>query len=302
MDDAERVGRQTTEQLLREAGSDPGSIAERLRAVDHGTKGRALQQLQVARGNSFVQGVMRELAATKTRTTTVSVTRSAGRAAGETAIQREGEPPIDADNAEIPLDSAQPVPTAVTEVIGPPAPSSYAVSALSLADVAAQMSARDEAGHVGWSLDMNFTAPKGPVETVTLTAAITLEMPAWTPPATMLPKARAEWNRWYAALMAHEQGHIDLVHAKFDGLAAKMVGQSPTKANQMFAAARRSLTTASAAYDTKTNHGMNTGTIMNVTIEDAEIAEEKRKEDERKAAEKKAAAEKKDAGTAPSAP
>ena len=33
---------------------------------------------------------------------------------------------------------------------------------------------------------------------VKITAWINVEMPAWTPPPSMLPKAKAEWNRWYA--------------------------------------------------------------------------------------------------------
>ena len=42
----------------------------------------------------------------------------------------------------------------------------------------------------------------------------------------MLPKAKAEWERSYQALLAHERGHEKLVHDYFDGLANKILGKT----------------------------------------------------------------------------
>jgi predicted secreted Zn-dependent protease len=140
---------------------------------------------------------------------------------------------------------------------------------------------------------MKLAAPQGVITTVHITADITLEMPAWTPPTTMLPKAKAEWRRAYAALLAHENGHIKLVHDVFDGLAAKLLGKTSAVGKAMFATAKAKLATDSKAYDKKTANGQNTGTIIDVGIEQQEIDE---------AAKKKSAgtADKKDAGAPPS--
>ena len=89
-----------------------------------------------------------------------------------------------------------------SETIGPPTPSSYAVQATSLADVLAAIGGRDEAGHVGWVGDTHVRGEHRDRRSTprSVNVDISIEMPSWTPPATMLPKARAEWTRWYAAL------------------------------------------------------------------------------------------------------
>jgi hypothetical protein len=170
-----------------------------------------------------------------------------------------------------------------TESVGPVSESGYAVEASSLADVAAAIGGRSEAGHVGWGPAFGYHQTDGRIDSVTITVTIDLQMPSWSPPAAMLPKARAEWTRWYAALRAHEQGHIDLVHKVFDGLAARLLGKTVGVGQQLFENAKASLNAQSRAYDTRTGNGTRTGTIMDVSIEQQEIDEERRK---REAAEK----------------
>lgn len=308
-------GVDSVDRLLHQAGDDPDRIGRQLAGADEATQTRAFERLNDAHGNAFLGHVVRSIAGSRAsagdvhrRTTRIELTSSAGAGFGATTgtsastvrqpgvgrVQREEgvvpveEPPL----PELPVEGAQPLSgggAGATEVIGPPTPSSYAVTASSLADVAAQLSSRDEAGHVDWTLGLDFTQTDGKVDGVTVTAAISLEMPSWTPPASMLPKARAEWVRWYAALQAHEDGHVKLVHDHFDGLAAKLIGKTPDTANTMFATAKAKLKKASKAYDTTTNHGLKTGTVMDVSIEDKEIDEEKKKKAAEEEARKKAA-------------
>jgi Bacterial protein of unknown function (DUF922) len=293
---------EATDHLLQEAGHDPDRIADRLGAVDRGTQVRALTRLQEANGNAFVQGIVRAVVAGRrggavasgvgaglSRTTTVTLERSIGDGAGHLDVQRDDDDSYPEEAQELQDKAA----SGAVEAIGPPTSTTYDITATTLADAAAAISSRSEAGHVGWVLDWKYTAGKGVIDTVSVTADITLEMPAWTPPSTMLPRARAEWNRWYAALLAHEQGHIDLVHTMFDGLAAKLLGKTPAKGSAMFEAARAKLATDSAAYDKTTDHGKKTGTVMDVSIEDKEIEEEKKKQEEAK----KKGTEKTDAGS-----
>jgi hypothetical protein len=154
------------------------------------------------------------------------------------------------------------------------------VTASSLADVAAAIGGRSEAGHVGWQPAFDFHQTDGRIDSVTISVPIELQMPSWSPPSAMLPKARAEWDRWYAALRAHEQGHIDLVHQVFDGLAARILGATVRAGQTLFERAKASLAAKSRAYDARTGHGTRQGTVMNVSIEQQEIDEERRKREQ----------------------
>jgi hypothetical protein len=205
--------------------------------------------------------------------------------AAEVTVARD----VDDVDLATPTDEAMPldagVASAVTESVGPVAELGYEVVASSLADVAAVVGGRSEAGHVSWAPTLDFHQTAGRIDSVTIDVAIELQMPSWSPPPTMLPKARAEWSRWYAALRAHEQGHIDLVHQLFDGLAARLLGKPVATGQQLFASAKASLATKSKAYDARTGHGTKQGTVMNVAIEQQEVDEEERK---RREAEEKA--------------
>jgi hypothetical protein len=106
----------------------------------------------------------------------------------------------------------------------------------------------------------------------------------------MLPKARAEWTRWYAALRAHEQGHIDLVHQVFDGLAKRMLGTTVRAGQALFDGAKTALGSKSRAYDARTGHGTKQGTVMNVSIEQQELDEERRKREQAEKAKKRESA------------
>jgi predicted secreted Zn-dependent protease len=288
---------QATDRLLREAGPKADGIAAHLGPADPGARTRALTKLHATRGNTFVQDVVRAMdggraghatghglaaGAATTRTTTLVLERGAAEASSRVDVQRD-----EGEDAEALGTSTG----AVTETIGPSVESSWSIAASSLADAAAVISGRDEAGHVGWSLDMKYTATKGPIDSVTLTASITLEMPEWTPPPSMLPKAKAEWARWYAALRAHEQGHIDLVHANLDGLAARLIGMSGAKGEATFGAAKAKLSKDNKAYDKRTDHGRNAGTVMDVSIEQRELDEARRLEEEKKKKQQGAAPE-----------
>ena len=242
----------------RAGGGGPERMRSGLLQLDQSTRSRAVQRLQADAGNRAV-GAM------------IGV---------QPILQREGAEPT--DTGVVALDAT--TGGGATETIGPETSSSYAVAASSLADVAAVIGGRAEAGHVGWVEQMSSSANTGPtVDTVSVTVGIDLEMPSWSTPSAMLPRARAEWSRWYAALMAHEQGHIQLVHDVHDGQAATLLGKTPSAATTAFNASKASLTNKSNAYDTKTGHGLKTGTVLDVGIETLELDEERKK---REAAEK----------------
>jgi hypothetical protein len=274
---------ETADRLLGSESADPSVVANNLGRADHATQARALQTLQRERGNSYVESVIRGIAVQQAGLQ--SATRGGmgeGVGRGETLTLERELAPEEEEIPEAPIaeEAADLAPGSV-EAVGPTTNSSYGLAAVSLSDVASQISTRDEAGQCGWAESWDYKALGGRITAVSVTVTINIEMPAWTPPPSMLPKAKAEWERWYGALLAHEQGHVQLIHDHFDGLAAKILGKSPTKGKAMFDGAKADLAAASKAYDARTGHGKKAGTIIDTSIEDKEI-EDKKKEDEEK--------------------
>lgn len=268
------------EETAARLGLPPADLTRELAAADEASRVRTMGDLQQGAGNA----ALGEMLGASGRMAGVGVGRGGLTThTTELTIARE----IGDEEVAGPADEVVPLDTGAqahaTESVGPVSESSYAVEASTLADVAAAIGGRSEAGHVSWVPTLDFHQTDGRIDSVTINVSIDLQMPSWSPPASMLPKARAEWTRWYAALRAHEQGHIDLVHQLFDGLAAKILGKTVRAGQQLFATARTSLAAQSRAYDTRTGHGTRQGTVMNAGIEQQEIDEERRK---REAAEK----------------
>ncbi len=260
-----------------------------------------LRTLQRERGNAFVQQVVRGIAAQQAGPVqhgdaSVGVGRG-----GTITVERETD---DADveaEAPIPMEESD-IPAGSTEAIGPETNSSYPLTATSLNDVAPLISGPGEAGKTTWGPHLDYRTTGSRMTSVKITAWINVEMPAWTPPPSMLPKAKAEWNRWYAALLAHEAAHVQLVHDKLDGLATRMIGMTERAGKNLYESKKTELDAASKAFDARTGGGTKTGTIIDPTIEDREIDEKKQEEKRKKDAEKagrKAEADSPPAGEAP---
>ena len=154
-----------------------------------------------------------------------------------------------------------------TTTIGAPVRKSYAVTGTTLADAAAVIEAREEAGLTEWKPKLAFNKDdQGMVTSATVTVTLTVTMPNW-PGATKLSKpAKAEWDRAYGALAKHEQGHVDLVNTHLSGLGASLVGKTEAEANAAFAEAVQKLQEASDKYDVDTDHGRNNGTDLDTSI------------------------------------
>jgi Bacterial protein of unknown function (DUF922) len=156
-----------------------------------------------------------------------------------------------------------------TETVGPARETTFPITGASLAEVARAIAARREAGKVTWVPELQWSTDDGAVNKVDITVDICLELPDWSPPAEVGPQARAEWARWRQALVRHEQGHIELVHRYFDGLAERLLGQTPRAVRSLFDDARAALARASREYDAATEHGRRTGTVIDVHVGEA---------------------------------
>ena len=144
---------------------------------------------------------------------------------------------------------------------------SYDVSGATLADVAAAISHLPEAGTCEWHPTYSYTTDEhGRVDSFTVTCPYTITMPNWVDKSSASWEAQAEWDRWYAALEQHERGHIDATAWMFDNLDESLLGLSPTEAEGQFGKFAYDAQRASDQYDDETNHGLNYGTVMDVSI------------------------------------
>jgi predicted secreted Zn-dependent protease len=132
-----------------------------------------------------------------------------------------------------------------------------------LAAVASVISQEDEAGKAEWWPSYSLTGDDPPSATVTVKTRIT--MPRWSEYDSACQAEKDEWDRFIAALEAHEQGHIDLVKQHLSGIDDQMAGQSADAAKQVWLSALGDLQAASDSYDVDSDHGRNQGTIINLS-------------------------------------
>lgn len=147
----------------------------------------------------------------------------------------------------------------------------YSVSGTTLADVVAAISHLPEAGQTTWPATFDYQADgNGAISSATVTVRRVINLPQWDGYSSAGSAAQAEWDRFSAALQAHETGHSDLVEQYLQGLDAQMVGHSASDAQQIFDTALQTLQAASDAYDQQTNHGQNDGTVVDTSVDAAE--------------------------------
>jgi predicted secreted Zn-dependent protease len=148
----------------------------------------------------------------------------------------------------------------------PIVPKTYTVDAGTLEEAAQQIEEREEAGETKWHPTYKTTLDEdGNVASATIDVEITVTMPKWPGAAKLNKAARAEWERAFKALKAHEQRHVNLVREKLKGLAEKLVGKSPADAEKTFQDAVDDLKKSSDDYDDISDHGRNEGTIIDAS-------------------------------------
>jgi len=199
-------------------------------------RGATLLQMQRTLGNAQVAALLSRRAAA-----TTAVQRKGGnKAAGKTTIK-------------------------------PPKRASYTIDAQTLHEVADVIDGHEEAGETTWEPNLNYkTSSDGVVTQATVTVDLTITMPEWPAARKRKKRVRDEWERFYRALEAHEQGHVDLVRKHLEGVAASLVGLSEEKAQEKFAEALQELQEASDQYDAATDHGRKNGTIIDLSVAEDE--------------------------------
>jgi predicted secreted Zn-dependent protease len=89
-------------------------------------------------------------------------------------------------------------------------------------------------------------------------------MPSWPDAGSASDADQSTWNRFLAALAAHEQGHVDLINQHFSSIETRLVGLSPDEAKRLWAEMLSALQDASDSYDGDTDHGRKQGTVIDI--------------------------------------
>lgn len=149
--------------------------------------------------------------------------------------------------------------------VGPPTRSTYAVSG-SLADAANTVSARTEAGSETSTPSLDTVTDDGRIVSATVTVAQAIELPSWSGRAGGTATQQAEWDRFSAALSAHEDGHVAKDVAAWAGAHRKIVGKSEKGGNDTLDAISAAADKANDDYDTATKHGLTQGTGIDPNV------------------------------------
>ena len=102
-----------------------------------------------------------------------------------------------------------------------------------------------------------------------LTTTITQTMPLWTDKAIASPELQASWDKFYAALKAHEDHHRDLgvqmhreIRQILNTTTAPDCQTLVALVNQQIGQLTQRHAQLNAEYDRTTNHGMNQGAVF----------------------------------------
>ncbi len=226
--------------------------------------------LQAAAGNAAVAGLLRSRAGDDRSARRIG---STVRHAGE--IDLPGSQPGAAlqlgSGAPEPLDApgqvlSTPAPTSSFTKVGPPTRSSYTVSG-TLRQAAEAVGARPEAGATTTTPDLNM-ADGWPAH-VQVTVTQVVELPEWDGRTAATQNQRNEWDRFKAAITAHENGHVATDVKAFANAHGRIrAKKTRAEASAEFDTIAAGADTDNAAFDTSTDHGRNAGTNINPNIDE----------------------------------
>lgn len=133
-----------------------------------------------------------------------------------------------------------------------------------LAAVADTVAGMDEAGKTEWFPSYVTTTTGSVVSGVTVMVKTKVTMPQWSGYADAAQSEKNEWDRFCAALRAHEEGHLNLITEQLSNVDRRLIGGSFAQAAQAWREALSALSSASDAYDSSTDHGRNQGTVIEI--------------------------------------
>jgi predicted secreted Zn-dependent protease len=153
--------------------------------------------------------------------------------------------------------------------------STHDVHGRTLEEVARQIEQLPEAGQTHWTPRYHVQEWEGQtMKRVQVDVYVQVTMPHWAEYSSATPAEQAEWDRFVAALQAHEQGHIDLVVTYTENADVMLEGLDEHTAAARWQENLQALQQASDQYDTSNDHGRNAGTTIQAPEQQEEETEE----------------------------
>jgi hypothetical protein len=187
----------------------------------------SVARLQTSAGNAAVAGLLTAPGDVRATRRVSPTLRHAGDTDAPRGTSGSDSPRGVAEPAEgaTPLDDEEmPPPTSSFTRITPPSMSSYTVSG-TLRQAAEAVGARDEAGAEKATPDLVAADNGTRMVHAQVTVGIGVVLPEWDGKASATPNQRAEWDRFKAAITAHEAAHVEIDKTSFANAHAKILSK-----------------------------------------------------------------------------
>jgi predicted secreted Zn-dependent protease len=114
-------------------------------------------------------------------------------------------------------------------------------------------------GHGGGKLKLDIPADFSTSHSVTLSAALGLQLPQWKQYEQARDPEKVAWNRMFRKLREHEDGHVAIAVEEANELAETLIGQTTAQALKKLDAAVRRMQDSQKKLDDATDHGARAG-------------------------------------------
>jgi hypothetical protein len=183
-------------------------------------------------------------------------------------------PGVIGTDSAIPLGTGRVI-AKVTKDWDPPSPSGdpeIVVNGKTLEEVGKALDKLSEWGQGGGRLLTDSIAPGNSTDlTVKAQAKLVYRLPRWAQYSQASAAAKAEWDRMFAKLKAHEDRHLQIAIEEADQLASDLVGHDIADIPKMVTEANRRMATRQQQLDDDTDHGAKAGVTFGDVVLDISI-------------------------------
>lgn len=170
---------------------------------------------------------------------------------GPIGLKGGGPRVIDRKVANVTGDWTPPSPATAPEIV---------VGGSTLEQVGRQLNAQGEWGRGGGQISADNIPPgNSPTVDVNLHAGLVKILPQWLGYSSASAAVKAQWDKMFAKLDAHEQRHVDIAIEEADRLKRDLVGKSIDAVGPMVTAANGRMATRQRQMDAETDHGAKAG-------------------------------------------
>ena len=245
------------------AGARSSELATLLRDADGGSRRRLVGELQERHGNA---GVASMLSSMVLGANALEAWESLSDGVSTFFFGADEDPQSE---EELPIPTSSGTQIVVNE-------SPFDVSG-TFTSVANQLEARTEAASVtSWFKDIYLEPLEtDPITLANVTVQETISLPSWKDRPQASEREKKEWDRFRAALAAHEAQHVAIDKSEFTDIHKKLLRRTHAKADAEISAAEERATLANDAFDAETRNGRLAGTTIDGSV--AEPREETKK-------------------------